>query len=180
MTTGHQRLPFEVDPFRFAREGQKLETAVPLTQMKRLSKLLHSTDNEVEVELEFGVDVLGTHFLQGHLQGRLELICQRCLKSMQLDIDTTLSLGFVRNATKTDTVPGEYEPIVAENCRVVLLELIEDELLLALPQIPMHDPQACSAQVWQSGPEQADKNVSEAKADNPFSVLAELKKSDSE
>jgi len=180
MTTGHQKLPVEVDPFRLAREGLTLETVVSQAKMKRLSKLLHSAENEVAVELEFGVDILGTHFLQGHLQTQVELICQRCLEPMQVDIDTTLSLGFVRHAAKAEMVPEGYEPIIAEDSSVVLLDLIEDELLLALPQIPMHQQQACSVQVWRSEPEQADENVSEVKAVNPFSVLAGLKKSDSE
>ena len=180
MTTGHQRLPVEVDPFRLAREGQKLETVAPVAKMKRLSELLYSTENEVAVELEFGVDILGTYFLQGHLQAQLELICQRCLKPMKVDVDTTLSLGFVSNAEKAETVPTEYEPLVVEEGRVFLMDLIEDELLLALPQIPIHPQQICTAQVWQSEPEQADENLSEAKADNPFSILAGLKKSDSE
>jgi uncharacterized protein len=52
-----------------------------------------------------------------------------------------------------------------------LVELLEDELLLSLPQVPMHALGQCAAA--QAGePEEAATTVKE----NPFAVLAELKR----
>ena len=178
MATGHERLPREVDPFRFAREGVQLEVTIPQQQLKRLQELLTHSDNEVTAELEFGIDFLGTHYMRGHLTTQVELICQRCLEPMHLDLDTTLTLGFVHNAAQAEEVPDEYEAIIVDEARVTLQDLIEDELLLALPQIPKHEQNTCSAQVEKLSSEQAVEMKSEPERENPFAVLASLKKSD--
>ncbi|MCW9025508.1 MAG: YceD family protein [Gammaproteobacteria bacterium] len=178
MATGHKKLPREVDPFRFAREGVILDVTIPQQQMKRLQELLTHSNNEVSAELEFGVDFLGTHFLRGHLVTQVELICQRCLESMHLDLDINLSLGFAGNAEKAESIPTDYDAIIVDNAKIVLLDLLEDELLLALPQIPRHTQETCSTQVGNEPPEQVEETLSEPERENPFAVLASLKKSE--
>ena len=178
MATGHQKLPHEVDPFRFAREGVKLDVRIPQQHMKRLQELLVHSENEIDAELEFGVDFLGTYYLRGRLVTQVELVCQRCLQPMQLDLDTRMALGFVRSAAQAETVAADYEAIIVEDAKVDMLNLIEDEIMLALPQIPKHTQQACSAQVGNETPEQVEEIPSEPERENPFAVLASLKKSD--
>ena len=65
----------------------------------------------------------------------------------------------------------EIEDELDENGEVNLRELVEDELLLAIPLIPRHELEDCqsdSDSVWGELPEELDKP-------NPFDVLKKLK-----
>ena len=57
-----------------------------------------------------------------------------------------------------------------------LLALVEDELLLALPIVPAHDPEVCQHPGWIRRRRRAGVERSRDKRPNPFSVLAQLKR----
>jgi len=176
MEKQHQRLPFQVDPFRFAHDAVELESTLPLAQMKRLSTILYQPEGDVAISLAFSVDVLGTSMLRGRVQAHLNMICQRCLESMPVDVDTELALGFARSDAGLEQIPSELEPVRAEDGQVNLLQLLEDEIMLALPQIPRHVESECSASALLHKPTKGESQP--PKRENPFSVLAGLKKSD--
>lgn len=174
MSKRQDRLPVQVDPYRLAEQGREYDGVLPLRQMKRLSPLLASDEGDARVELHFGVDEMGVRYLQGSIRVNLALVCQRCLEPMTLPVDTELALGFVESTAEADRLPGGYDPYIAESVPLALIDMIEDELLLALPQIPMHDVQECPAQQFVEPDNQQNKHDQ----DNPFQVLADLKTPD--
>lgn len=174
MSKRQDRLPVQVDPYRLAEQGLEYDGVLPLRQMKRLSPLLSSIEGEAKVRLQFGVDDMGVHFLRGSIQASLELECQRCLQAMAWPVEAELALGFVSSTAEADQLPGGYEPYIVDTIPLALIDMIEDELLLALPQIPMHDIEQCPAQEYVEPEEQQDM----AGQDNPFKVLADLKTPD--
>jgi len=184
MTTGRekerQRLPFRVDPFRFAHDAVELESTLPLAQMKRLSAMLYQSEGTVAISLAFAVDILGVSSLQGRLQTSLDLVCQRCLEPMHVDVDTVLALGFARSDAGVEQIPTGLEPVRVEGGQVDLLQLLEDEIMLALPQIPRHVENECPVSALQSNmaDESAGRETRSQERENPFSVLAGLKKSE--
>lgn len=149
---------------------------LPLGQMKRLVPLLAAEEGEVQVRLRFGIDEMGVHYLTGSIDTALQLVCQRCLGELDLPVNTELSLGFVASAAEAERLPGGYEPYIVESVPVALIDMIEDELILALPQIPMHEPQDCPAQQYMT--QAASHEQDQAGAENPFQILANLKKPD--
>lgn len=175
-TKEYQRLPFRVDPFRFAHDAVELQSQLPLTQMKRLSAMLYQPEGMITANLAFAVDILGVSSLVGRLQTSLELVCQRCLKPMRVELDTSLGVGFSRSMAGLEQIPGELEPILVEDGQVNLLALLEDEVMLALPQIPRHAGSEC--QRLQKPESVNNENPRPQERENPFSVLAGLKKSD--
>ena len=54
-----------------------------------------------------------------------------------------------------------------------LLALVEEELLLALPIVPLHDLEICQPP---AGPDESEPSEDEVTRSNPFSVLAQLKR----
>jgi uncharacterized protein len=79
----------------------------------------------------------------------------------------------VKEGANTQSLPKGYDVLELGEDPLDLLALIEEELLLALPIVPAHDPQECQ--------QPADNQVSESSEDevtrsNPFSVLAQLKR----
>lgn len=163
-----EQLPVIIEPLRLAEVGRQLHGRLPLAEFRRLAPALHEVRGEVEVDLEFGKDELHMACLRGHLHTRLQLICQRCLQPMALPVDAEFALGLVTTDEAADQLPADYEPLMVSG-PMELAEIIEDELILAVPLVPMHPVGECPAQSGQEG-------RLEDKAPHPFAVLARLKK----
>ncbi len=176
MSKRQERLPVEVDPFRLAEARRLLQGDIPLAQMKRLLPLLASDTGTVRVSLEFGIDSMDVVHLVGNIQADLALICQRCLEPMAWPLQLDLALAFIHPDEDEAGIPGPYEPYVVETLPIRLTDMIEDEIILALPSIPRHEMTECSASQWIQDEATAAKESAEGEkqTDNPFSVLAEM------
>ena len=165
-------LPRKIHPWRMVAERGCLKGRLALAALPRLTVILGHTDGEVIVALSAGQDAQGIRFMQGSLQTEIEWICQRCLGPLQLPLDITVKLGLARDEVAADRLPGEYEPLlVPEGDSIAVADLIEDELLLALPQIPRHeDLRECAAH----GYLQPGEPALDLKNRQPFAVLATL------
>jgi uncharacterized protein len=104
----------------------------------------------------------------------LPMICQRCLGPVDVTVQFEREFRFVATEEIAETQDEESEEDVLVLSRDFnLLDLIEDELLMALPVVPKHTvcPGAIKLQV-------ADPSFTEdvAEKPNPFAVLGQLKK----
>ena len=174
MSRQQKRLPHQIDPFRLCEARASLSGPIPLKQLQRLLPSLANDSGEIEVVLNFDIDELGVPFMQGELKAELQLICQRCLEPYAFPVDVQSILAWVRTEREAERLPIRYEPYLVETNPLVLNDVIEDELLLSLPQIPMHDESECLAMQWIQKP--VDNEVETEVKANPFAVLAELKK----
>jgi len=168
----HQQLPREIDPFRFANSGIRLTGQIPLSSMRRLAEQLVSDDGMVDVDMHFDIDETGLPFMKGRFQTSIQLICERCMSQMTLQMDIPALLGIIRHERKVEGLAEQYEPWIIDDAKQVDPALmVEDELILALPIVPKHDYVCLPDDVWQAGEaeSEADKPVS------PFAVLAALK-----
>ena len=166
-------LPDKIDPWRLTAEGGRLEGVLALASLPRLAAELEHTEGEVSVALATGVDSQGLRYIIGRLQTGIALICQRCLGPLQWPLDIAVSLALVRNEMMADRLPEQYEPLVVADGLIRVADLVEDELLLALPLIPQHDQiQQCETHVGQAS--SASEPVPDAKQRQPFAVLASL------
>ncbi len=164
----------QVDPFRMAEARRILEGDVPLRQMRRLGALLEDDAGSARVRLEFGIDEMGARFLQGTIRAALSIQCQRCLEPMPWQVDLALSLGLLHPG-EDEARAGVHEPLIVDDVPMHLLDLLEDEILLALPQIPRHPLAACPAREYVEPATAPDRNEAAAAKSNPFSVLAGMK-----
>lgn len=131
-------LPGNIDPWRLAAESGRLEGVLALAALPRLAAALNRTDGAVTVALAAGIDPGGVRFIAGTLQTQVELVCQRCLGLLSWPLDVGVSLGLVHSEAEADRLPEKYEPLLAPEGVARVADLVEDELLLALPQIPRH------------------------------------------
>ncbi len=139
-------LPDKLNPWQLAAENGRLTGDLALTELPRLVALLDQSSGAVSVTLTAGMDGQGQRFIAGHLRTTVELTCQRCLGSLQWPLDVTVHLGLVHSEAEADRLSGDYEPLLAPDCAMTVADLVEDELLLALPQIPRHaDRRECEA-----------------------------------
>jgi uncharacterized protein len=110
------------------------------------------------------------------LNGRLHLVCQRCLQDCAVNLAETRRFVLVASEAEADDYPmedEEQEPLVASQ-HFNLLETIEDEILLSLPLIPKHPDGFCEPHASSFGMEDFDE--ASGKPENPFKVLKNMKK----
>lgn len=110
------------------------------------------------------------------LQTTVQLDCARCLEPMSQAIDSQSEVAFVFGDTQAEHVDAAFEPVVLdETRRVDPLALLADDLLMALPLMPIHEHACLDARHLASG--SIEQPADEAQpADNPFAALQALKK----
>ena len=159
-----ERLPERFDPFEYVDKKRRIRGLLPLAVMDRVGDALSSRQGKVRIELEFMREGRWA-VLSGRVEADLVLRCQCCLENLDWPVRSEVHLGVVRSIDEANLLPEELEPLLVEaGCRVVLLDLVQDELLLAVPVIPQH--RDCKA------PGSAMPSHSEL---HPFAVLAQLK-----
>lgn len=96
--------------------------------------------SQVEAWFQFSL-FDGRPAVDGAVRGRLELICQRCMQPVTIEVDEPLKVMVVHE--ELDEEPGGYEPVVSNPARLDLRWLVEEQMLLALPLVPMHEREDC-------------------------------------
>jgi uncharacterized protein len=168
-----RRLPEHLDPLRRAEQAAVLRGWVALRRMGRLARSLCGAEGRVDVELHFDRDAQRIPFVQGRVQARLMMICQRCLEPMEVRIERDLLLALVRSEAEAERLPAKYEPLLVTSTSIAVAEIIEDELLLALPIVPRHAAgEPCCART----PRRVGGGDGVAQARYPFAVLGRLKR----
>jgi uncharacterized protein len=159
----------DFSPWLLVSETASVSVTVPLFSMERLAQSLASTDGQVEARLEGGRDAEQRALLRLWVKGELTLVCQRCLQPMVEPVDRETLLGLVSDEALAPGLPGAYEPLVCDPGEMLsLAQLIEDELLLALPVVARHGLQESCVDV---SPEEA---ATEPTTVRPFAQLAEM------
>ena len=110
--------------------------------------------------------------MSGSIIADLNIRCERCLQPFRLTLELSPNI-YLRDTRGQEIAVTEDEErdLVDFNGPVVLRDLVEEEIILNLPMMPMHDREQCSASRYME-----NTDLSEKKADNPFAQLANLKK----
>jgi uncharacterized protein len=152
------------------------EGEIALSELKRLGEFLHPADGtEVsgKVLLDFGFsrNEFDIPMITGHLQTRLGLECQRCLQPLELPLE--LDFRLMIDASDELLRNSSEDTLYSVDGFVDIAEVVEDELILALPLVAMHEDTACNEN-WQA----SGSNSDGAEKENPFAVLQQLKTTD--
>ena len=163
-------LPDRLDLMATAGAGRVLQGRIPLSSLERVLPALMSDEGELHVVLELNKDADGTHYMAGSLQGGVALKCQRCLGQMVLPLDVKFRLGLIRDKDAIHELSDWYEPLIVTAEPAIIADILSDEVLLALPIVPLHGLQdECQGLVKDYLP------PAEEQRENPFAALAELK-----
>lgn len=166
------RLPTQIDPVSFAERRKQLSGTIEFSELPRLSEILLEKDGILELEVSF--DKEGRlAVVSGDIKANLTLECQSCLESFVMPIDKHFKLGVVESIEQADKLTSDCEPLILEDERVSLNELVEDEVLLAIPDFPRHDYQCVERDESFETIDNAE--LQQSNSNNPFSVLAKLK-----
>lgn len=173
------RDPLRLDVEAFAKDGDELTGEWPLSALHRLCESAHAESlpgdaDQVAWQARGELrPVRGDRpqvWLHVGALARIRLECQRCLQPVEAELQAKRSFQFAPDEVTAAEIDAESEDDVLVLTRALdLKELVEDELILALPLVPRHDscPQPLVA------PEAVDEPLEERP--NPFAALAALK-----
>lgn len=158
-----------------AVHGQRhYQGSVKLKQLSRLTNMLAGTDGLVEFSIQFerAAGLLGK--AQVKVKADLPLICTISDKKFMFSVDIVSTIGFIDDLAYEDLLDANMEASWVKEGLINPLEIIEDELILAVPDAPYDE-----AQDQHDDPEATDnKELKEQELNkkiNPFSVLENLK-----
>lgn len=165
-----------VDAAKLAARGTHINEVVAVGEFPRLSLLVESDEATVTVELAFSSSGVagqpGIPLLDGKVETRLTLLCQRCLEPVELPLACAFHLALLEEDVEAEAVPPPYEPIVRDEepqrgAGWYLIDLVEDELLLSLPFSPAHEKTGECRRQAQSYSESTERQT-------PFAGLKDL------
>jgi len=167
------RLPEFIDPLHLADKRGELKGQIPVSSLDRLADLLFSDTGAVTVDLFFGREGRLAK-IEGEIEADLELKCQNCLQAVQWPAKSSIKLGIVTSIDQADRLPEDYDPLLVEEGKTLLKNIIEDELLLILPTFPKHQHN-CLGQKPSNKQAEFLLNEQSSPTENPFSILAKFK-----
>lgn len=169
----------------FAQQGEVLVETTPLHDLHRLAQEENRT-HEVQAESVVKWRALGELrertgaeadvWLRLEANTSIALTCQRCMQAvlMPLEVDQWYRFVATEDIAMAEDDASEEDLLVIEP-QFDLLALLEDELLMALPLVPMHEQ--CPQSISPASSSLREKDEGEpTEKPNPFAVLAQLKK----
>lgn len=169
-------LPKLIDPGKWADRAAVCEAAVPLRQFTRLLDGMLGDAGDVQVDVAFARDPRGLARLTGALHTTLSATCQRCLAPVSVPLQADVDVYLLSDEAYADRLSEDEDFVVFQDGHLDLPELLEDELILALPLVTRHEDCEPQVALVEAEPEQEP----EAKKENPFQILANLKRQDAE
>jgi uncharacterized protein len=170
-------LPPSLDPRKVFRHQLEIQGEVAVSALSSLCKSLYNNEGFAQANLSFLVDDERRLRIQGHVSAEVNVVCQRCLNPMSIKLSDDVDLVMVSSEEQSKLLPAAFDPwICAEDQMLVPADIVEEQLLLALPIVTTHD--ACVDLKAFGGAADAAEDSSDAPGavrNNPFAVLAGLK-----
>ncbi|NHI00797.1 23S rRNA accumulation protein YceD [Oceanimonas sp. MB9] len=168
------KLPIKVDPARCANKRLDYQGVYAAELMPRLAESTQGIHGDIDASLSFGTDAQGLRVMTGHARAQVALQCQRCNELFDTTIESEFTYTPLRRDAEAPELPEAYETFEADEFgEVNLVEIIEDELILALPLVPAHENEHCAEGKY----DLSYGDIPEAEErPNPFAILEELKR----
>ena len=152
-----------INNIEFAQKELKLNDSIETIGLKRLAEMLALDEKNkhlaaVHFELTSDCKRFRQPSLHLYIRAQLPVICQRCLGDMPITIDLHFDY-LINNGEKNESDDNDEFDWLEANHEMDLQELIEDELLLAMPISLLHEV-SCAQLSMQSG-----------EKPNPFAML---------
>ena len=185
MKTPHKHTwnPDRLDARAFAEAEGVLQLDTPLSRLPRLrneaageSAALGDVRWAARSEMRpGGAGAPRSPWMHLTAHATLALTCQRCLGPVDTPLEVDRWFRFVADEATAEAQDDDAEEdLLAMEPRPSLFDVLEDELLMALPLVPLHT--TCPVDVVLSAGDPAVADEEAAPRKNPFAALERLKK----
>jgi uncharacterized protein len=169
-----------VDVAALADATAEVELSIPLVVLERLKPLLSSPEGKATGRIGWARE--GGQVIADVVAGaQLKLRCQRCLEEFVLPVNSSSRVALVADESQGAALADELETALAVDGRIRQRDLVEEELLLAVPAAPRHPEGECEARIETGA---ADGNAAapgvtivaetQENTQRPFAGLADL------
>ncbi len=175
--------PAHLDIRSFAQDAAQISGGLPLSKLERLAQDLYLVEADLASKTVQWAATGSSMPIAGgaaqpwlHLEVKLQapMQCQRCLQAVELPVEIERNFRFVKNEEEAMAQDDEAEEeLLVASKQFDLLELIEDEIIMALPMVPLHE--TCPVKVKLASSAEDFEAAQEAKP-NAFAALGVLKK----
>ncbi len=156
-----------LDPVRFTAQGEVVEGHGFPGDLERLKGVLFSAEGEFHFRIVGGRGPDRSPMITIHLDGWVMLTCRRCLEGVPFALEIDDQVVMVKEEAALPDLEDEETGIdaIVQPERLNVAEMLEEEILLALPLAPCHHEGECSV----------NREVIQHKRENPFAALVKLK-----
>ena len=159
-----------IDPFGFCKNSESIGGHTPVSELERLASVCADRSGELIWKVSGSLDNHQRPCLLLNVAGSVNLVCQRCLDSLVYELDSTTTVVVAKTEEEADEIEESLEDeeaveVIVSDGKVEVMDLVEDEALLALPLSARHGicPDS-SMDGWKE------------KRESPFAALKELAK----
>jgi uncharacterized protein len=156
-----------INSLEFARKSLEIRDTIAHSDLQRAKDLLTQESETLNWSLSGEISADKKTRLHLTLTGNVGVPCQRCLGPMLVALNVISEFILVKDESEIPPEEDDVEDhdyLVAE-AEMNVLQLVEDEILLALPYAPKHEIKDCAVKA----------EVNELKAPNPFAALRDFK-----
>ncbi len=167
-------LPTTLDVRKATARGVSVSGALEPLDLPRFRAMLAADDGVVRAHLTFSRDEEGRYLIEAACDATVAVICQRCLEPFELQLRSANTLAAVWSDEQARHLPKHLDPLLLEGDDCPLWQIVEEELILALPPFNYHPQPDCNADLVGLAASEPEQEQREDKP-NPFEVLAQLK-----
>lgn len=163
-----------LDVRQAAVRGVTVSGALKPLNLKRFRPLVAADEGVISTEIHFSRDDERRYLMQMVIGADVMVTCQRCLELMPEHLSSDCTLAIVWTDEEAAHVPKHLEPLVVTDEPCNLWDVVEEELMLALPAYSYHDTEECKKKTAAFSDQVPAEDLGE-KRPNPFNVLVQLK-----
>ena len=153
------------------RAGGTWRGTLPLTAFERLAATV-TGGGDVEVGVRFEPDDLARARVTGTCGVHAQVVCAVCGSDVDVLVECAVDFRLVASETQAQALMPTLETVVAAEDRISVVALVEDDLLLSLPEAGCDDRDHCEN--W--GEHRTEVATAEpARRESPFAVLGNWK-----
>jgi uncharacterized protein len=165
-----------VDAMLLASRGSTISRQFAFAELPRLKELAGNGEEQPTLVARFHTSGPRAGIV-GRVTAKLRSTCQRCLRPVDLAIDDEFHIVIAATDVELDELAETQDAVVADASRFDLAWLAEEQLLLAVPLVPLHPSEGCSEEALHTETRtgvRAEPVARKAETQHPFANLREL------
>lgn len=157
-----------------AVRGVSVSGVLKPLDLKRFRPLLAGDEGVISTEIHFSRDDERRFLMRIAIEADVVVTCQRCLETMPVHLSSESTLAIVWTDEEAARLPKQLDSLVVTEGPCNLWDVVEEELILALPPYSYHEIEDCKLEIAAFSDPVSYTETGNDKP-NPFNVLAQLK-----
>ena len=130
-----------LDVAELARAGGSWRGALDVAAFERLGSVLFNGADSSKVKsprvsavLDFSLDGEGWPWVRGTCKLVAPIVCTRCAETVDVEVASHLDFRVVETDAQAERLMPAVDAVVSEDAKVPLTALVEDDILLSIPE----------------------------------------------